>query len=523
MKNKYIGYLPGILLFVVALIVAFLTYKDYGISWDELDQRKIGTLTYNYISNGNTDLFNYTYRWYGTGYELPLIYLEKWFGLTDSQAVYFMRHLVTHILYLLSALAVYVIIFRSTRNMIVASICFLMMVLMPRIYAHSFFNTKDIPFLCLYIITLAIAQVAFDKNKLWLYGLMGAVTGYTTSIRVMGIMMFAFLLGMLLLDLLNSLSDKEAKKKALINTGLYVALFCLTLVGAWPLLWKGPVSNFLEAYSVMSHYNWPGMVLLRGKDLSAIDLPADYFPTWFVLTTPLLWIALGVVGAGFVLKNFFKNLKGHFLNSDGRNFMLALCCFIVPVFAVVALHAVIYDDWRHLYFVYPPFVLLAGYGINMFINGKFKWVVISVCALQMTIVAYFMFKNHPFQEVYFNELTSTEEEYLRENYELDYWGCSFKQGLEYLVKKHPTDTIKVGCNIIDPVHHNLSILPPADRARIVLYDSKHAEEADYFITNFRERKYDYPSKNVEHEIKVLNSTIMCIYYIKEKTPAQPGK
>ncbi len=515
MENKYLSYLPGIGLFIIALVVTFVTYKDYGMTWDELDQRQTGLLSFKYATSGDPELYSYAYRWYGAGFELPLYCFEKWFHLTDYRDIFFMRHLVTHLLFLVSALAVYVLSLKLSKNVIVASVCFIMMLFAPRIYAHSFFNTKDIPFLALFIITLAFSKIAFDKNKPAWYAVLGILAGYTTSIRVMGIMLVGLLLGLLLIDWLKE-SDKEAKKKSLISLGLYVICFAVTLIGAWPFLWRAPVANFLESYSVMSHYKWDGSVLIRGIYEHTTELPWDYFPTWFVITTPILWTALGVTGFALIIRDFVKRAKVYFTNSPERHNMLTLLCFFIPIFAVVKLNAVIYDDWRHLYFVYPPFVILAGYTISQIINGKFKWVVVSVCALQLGIVAFFMVKNHPFQEVYFNELTSHEDQYLRENYELDYWGASFKQGLEFLAKKQPTDTIRLACNYDDPVRHNTKILPIKDRERFVFTDFQHA---DYFITNFRGHKEDYPSKDVAYEISVLNSCIMRIYNLKPKPAA----
>ena len=214
-----------------------------------------------------------------------------------------------------------------------------------------------------------------------------------------------------------------------------------------------------------------------------------------------------------IIRDFLRNAKVYFKNSNERNYMLYLLCFFAPVFAVINLHAVIYDDWRHLYFVYPAFVLLGAYFISKLLAGKFKWVAVGVIGLQVAMVGFFMYQNHPFQQVYFNEIPSHDEQSLRENYELDYWGPSFKQGLEHLVAKQPTDTIRLCCNFEDPVKHNLLMLAPKDRDRFIF--TPDVRKADYFITNFRGHPEDYPGKNIEYEISVLNSCIMRIYNLKQ--------
>src|SRR5882757_3909121 len=109
-----------------------------------------------------------------------------------------------------------------------------------------------------------------------------------------------------------------------------------------------------------------------------------------------------------------------------------LLCFTGPIAAVLILHSIIYDDWRHLYFVYPSFVMLALYFVNKLYDTKLRMVVLGAFGLQVLLLAFFMIKEHPFQQVYFNEFVSHDKEALRKNYELDYWGSSFKQGLEHL-------------------------------------------------------------------------------------------
>ena len=104
-------------------------------------------------------------------------------------------------------------------------------------------------------------------------------------------------------------------------------------------------------------------------------------------------------------------------------------------FYEIALHSVLYDDWRQLYFIYPSFVMLALYCIYKIYQTSLRWVIIGACALQIALLGFFMVKYHPFEEVYFNELVSHDKEYLRKNYELDYWGPVFKQALDYLLTK----------------------------------------------------------------------------------------
>ncbi len=520
MKGKLLPYLPGLLLFCLAVALGLTVYQDYGVCWDEPLQRVPAFLSWNYALHGNKALFEHATDNHGAGYELFLIFCEKLMKLRDLRDIYLMRHLVTHMFFLISALFGYVLVYRLFRNQVIACLGFIMLVFSPRIYAHSFFNSKDLPFLCMVIIIFAICQLAFDKNKPWLYAILGLATGYATSIRIMGVMFAMFIVLFFLLDWMALRSDKAKAKKQLLNLLWFTLAFCGALYISWPYLWPNPIGNFLESFNALAHYTlWTGSVFFQGDYVKGTELPSSYVPTWFAITNPVLWLVAGLAGVVFIIRDFFIHTKVHLKNSNERNFLFFALCFIAPIFSVIALHSVIYDDWRHLYFVYPPFVLAAIYMLNKLYNTKFKIAVITACAIQIGMIGYFFVKYHPFQQVYFNELISHDDQYLRKNYDMEYWGCGFKQELDHILKADTAKTIKICCNFNDPVNNNVTFLKPADRKRIQILDISKVNEADYFLTNFRGHPEDYPSKNIEYSVSVLNSTILCVYKLKN-VPAQ---
>lgn len=140
-------YFPGVVLFIIAVLVGFIGYHDYGVCWDEPYQRAPAILSYNYIMYGSQDLFIKASDNHGAGFEIPLVLIEKMMGLKDSRDIYLMRHIVSNIFFLIGVFAAYVLIWKLFRNRFLASLGFFMIGFMPRLYAHSFFNTKDMPFL----------------------------------------------------------------------------------------------------------------------------------------------------------------------------------------------------------------------------------------------------------------------------------------------------------------------------------------------------------------------------------------
>jgi len=503
---------PGIVLSVLFFLIGLIVYKDYGICWDEPLQRGPGVLSWEYIFDNNEDLFNKSTDNHGAGFELLLVMFEKWFSITDSKAIYEMRHIVTHIVFILGSLAGYVLALRLFKNRLVATLGFLMLMLAPRMYAHSFYNSKDIPFMSVFMITLMLFRAAFALNKKWLFALLGLACGYATSIRIMGIMLACFIVLFLIVDIIGAYARKEEKANVhIINFALFCVGFCFTVYMAWPYLWKDPVTNFVDSFAKMSHFNlWTGIMLLGGKYVSSMALPWTYFPTWFLISNPIVWLIFGF--AGFIWAGIaFLGRPLHYLrNTPERNTLLHLMSFVSPIAAVLILHSIIYDDWRHLYFVYPSFVMLALWFANKMMNmGNIRFVMLGAAGLQVCLLGAFMVSAHPFQQVYFNETVAHTPESLRRNYELEYWGCSYKQGLDYLVKTVPAGPIRINSALPQLIFNNVLILNEQDRNRIQFVEDP--AKAEFIITNYRNHSYDYPFANSVYSIKVQNSTILNVF------------
>jgi len=526
LKDKLSPYFPGILLFFISLVVALVVYKDYGMAWDEPAQRGPGLMSFNYIFHGNPELFNTASDHHGTGFELVLIIIEKWLRLTDTRDIYLMRHLATHIFFLISALSFYVLVYKLFRSRFLACLGFAMLVLAPRIYAHSYFNSKDLPFLSMVIISLTCFQLAFRSNKKWQFFILGLLCGYATSIRIMGIMLGAFIFMFLVIDLVAGLKKKVNAKEGIFKILLFSLGFCFLLFISWPYLWRNPVNNFMESLSSFSHFEYAGNVLLNGVFIKATDLPWTYFPTWFLISNQLLWLLLGFAGILLLLWEFIKKTARFIQNTRERNFLFYLLCFLVPVFMVIVMDSVIYDDWRHLYFVYPPFILLSLYFLDKILlwlssspnKMKILLAVRSLCIVQVVVIGFFMVRDHPFQQVYFNSLVSHSKESLCRNYDLEYWGCGFMQALNHLVSTNKSDSIKVCSNYPAPLGNNIGMLPEKDRKRIFFLFPAQSAMADYYITNFRGYGFeDFPPNEVVYSVSVENSTILSILKLKKDT------
>ena len=256
----------------------------------------------------------------------------------------------------------------------------------------------------------------------------------------------------------------------------------------------------------MSHFRWTGDVLFNGLKIPADKLPWFYLPEWLCISIPVSWLAAGIVGGIWVMEALFKKPLACIRNTPERFYLTCAGLFVLPLLLIIGMHSVVYDDWRHVYFIYVPFVILALFAINKLLEGKGKWAVHFLCALQVFLVASFMITSHPFQSVYFNELVSRNKEYLRDHFEMEYWACSHKQGLEYILAHDTSSVIRV---TMYPIDQNLMMLSGKDRNRIV--SAGLGEHPDYFMTTFRTHPGEYEYTDVFYEIKALNSTILRVY------------
>ena len=149
------------LLFIFLFFISLTLYRDYGISIDEDSTRYHGLVSLNYLKIILNDQFslnlpidqniqslqNYEYRSYGVFFELLALSLENLFKINGYNNIFYFKHLVTHSFFILATIFIIKIIYKNFDNIYLAfwsGACFYTT---PRIFAHSFFNNKDIIFL----------------------------------------------------------------------------------------------------------------------------------------------------------------------------------------------------------------------------------------------------------------------------------------------------------------------------------------------------------------------------------------
>ena len=120
----------------------------------------------------------------------------------------------------------------------------------------------------------------------------------------------------------------------------------------------------------------------------------------------------------------------------------------------------------------------------------------------------FMIRYHPHQHIYANILAGKDMRRAKVNFALDYWGLSYRNALEYILKNDKSDIIKVYVANV-PGRNNAAILPSEDRKRIEYVDS--IDEAKYFLSNYRRHKGEYPYENEYYSLRINEVKYMVVY------------
>ena len=461
---------------VLALFAAagFAAADDYGLTWDEPFQRQTGEIVAAYVLDGDDALFGYEDRAYGPAFELPLLFAERLLGLEDGPDVWRTRRLLTHLFFLAGGFFAWLLAFRLTGSRPVALFAMLMFLLHPRIWAHSFFNPKDVPALAMFMVCLFLIHRAFRKDTLPAFLLAGAGVGLLTGIRLPGLLLFAAVPALRALDLAFAANGSERRRAA--ATGAAFALAAAaTLYAVWPWLWTDPLARFAEAYGSLSQrvVVGDGFDLFRGSPIRQDDPPPDYVPWWVAITTPPFVLLLGLAGGAAALYGAARRPLGALRNTDARFALLLVACLALPVLFVVFRGSTLYNDWRHVYFLYAPFSALAALGLHRLAlaarrcgpGGPYAVYALAAAGAAATILA--MALVHPYQPVHFNLLVDrTTPGWLRSQYEMDYWNTSLRSAVGWLLESRPGEVS------IEP-HWGWALrnLPPEDRERVVLSET----------------------------------------------------
>ncbi len=318
--------------------------------------------------------------------------------------------------------------------------------LSPRFLGHSFNNPKDIPFAMATIFTLYFMirfLREFPRPKWSTVLLAGLGIGMAIGVRVGGLLLIAYFflfsgLYFLFTEKIRNLFARENMRRL---ARLLMYLVLISLIGyvlgiiTWPYALQSPISNPLKAMEVMTNYATSIRQLFEGQIIWSNRAPWYYVPKYILITVPL------VVLTGLVLFFILIPKMGRKINYLWI-FIIAFT-FLFPIIYIIDKESNVYGGWRHSMFVYPSIVIAASLGFETLFRLSRKrylrYILASVIALLCLLPLRHIVFNHPYEYIYYNELTGGTNGALGK-YEMDYYYHSIREGSEWLIENRIKDS-----------------------------------------------------------------------------------
>lgn len=486
--------------FIVLLGIGYFSRGAYGVSADEPTMIRYGLEVYQYLFHGGPMTGLQDWKFFSPIVPVLMTAIQHMFGELYADEVFALRHFLNFLMFFGTTVAFYQISLKLTRDWRLSLLGCLLLVLSPRIFAHAFYNPKDIPTLFLFTLSmLALFRLREGWSLLNVF-LCALSCALLISLRSVGLLVVGFTVW--------SIFSSTSCKGSLRRLGMYLLFLILLTIVVWPLLWTNTIENFLFAFS--NNVSREGGSLYMG--ITGADHPWHYVLVWIFITTPILYSVFSIIGTIVVGWNMVKNPLR--LVCFPSNQHLVFLWFWLPVLASVFLGIQIFNEWRHLMFIYPAFLLLALFALQkilVFTTDRTRVQKAATYAgalalgLNVLFTSWWMIKNHPLQFAYF----SIPSSWVEGNFELDYWALSYRQGLEKvaalddrpIINIYPAERIAVGSMLtIDPAQYQRLKLVPAASADYIL---------DAFIGS------QYKPRNVTAEIvdsvQVDGLTLLTIY------------
>ena len=433
--------IAGIVALAGIALLALATFRDYGSIWDEEVQFVYG----EYVLAWFRSLFR-------DGSALSYGDLYLYGGLFDTAAqllvrlspfgLYETRHLANAATGLVGFYATWRLgrLVGGARTGLVA---LLFLALAPAYYGHAFYNPKDVPFaafatLAVYLMLRASRELPRVRPALVIAT--GLALGAALGVRPGGV----FLLGYLavLWGSVAVVTGTPPRRHALARTAIAVlgasAIAWATMLVCWPWAQLSPILRPIQAAVAATRFRWIGPMLFDGRTIMSDQVPWTYLPTWFAVTLPELFFVALAAAAFIAGKRIVARAVARQAVIDAS---FLVFCVAFPIAVVLIGRPILYDAQRQFLFLLPPLCVLGAWGLVALLSEAaiprpFRAAIALAVAASGVVTAADMIALHPYQTVYFNRLVAGGLAGASGRFETDYWGASYKEGVEELVRHY---------------------------------------------------------------------------------------
>ncbi len=296
-----------------------------------------------------------------------------------------------------------------------------MLLTAPRVVCHMMANIKDFPLMVLFSLAAVAFLRAFEAGSS--RGLLGAGVILGLALGTKANALFFPAIPALVVMLARRPETWKGRRKELFATLFGAGLLAVALmVALWPYLWADPVGRLGE------HLSYIGL----RKGYTRAESLAPVLEAIF-LTTPPLFLALAAAGLGTLGRRAWRR-------DPTAIFFLAWIAVVLGRYLLP--QAVNFDGVRHFLELVPALAAAAGLGLATLLRYAARWRPLfalpwaraAVLGLALLPGAWAVLWTHPFQIAYWNAFAGGPGGAYERGLPQagDYWGTSYRQGLEWL-------------------------------------------------------------------------------------------
>lgn len=478
----------SLLVFIGMAVVIALSFRDYGLAWDEPFHEHYGTLIIDYIASGGADQRVNTFRNLNT-YGGLFDGIAALLAMVSPMEPFHTRHLFNAVIGLLGVAGVWTMA-RAMGGGAAGFWAMAALLAIPTYSGHIFINPKDIPFAVGTLWTLHFAMRTASLlphfNARAAIGL-GLALGATLGVRIGGIVLILYLVTLVALHLAWAQGRQDtpttfaAALQSLTKTTLVVAAisFILTFV-LWPSAWPFMIDKAIETALLTGKFKFSVDVLFQGEVVNSLALPLTYVPGYLAVKLPEIVLILFVLSVPLGAWRLMNALCRADRTLVFGYTTLALGIFF-PILFAMAVRSAHYDALRHFIFVLPPMAVLIGVELSAILNWLHQNRSTLSSAVGLAVVAGLMMpmlamvQLHPYAYTYYNRFADGIEG-AQGRYELDYWATSYRAAAEWLRTANEVPaTGDVPVYVCGPTDSVARFLP--ERFKIV----KEIDQAQFFI------------------------------------------
>jgi hypothetical protein len=439
----------ALLVLAAVALIAALTFRDYGLGWDDYTHAEYADLLLRMYGSGFKDTAALSFAnlyMYGGGFDMAAALLHKVIPLELFET----RRLLGAIVGVIG-LAVTWRLARRVGGPIAGLAALLLLALCPIYYGHMFMNPKDAPFaVAMVILMLGLVRLAeeYPAPSARTVLIVGLGAGLSIGSRILGGLALLYaVIGFvpLLVEESRTQGAREAVRRFvhvlyMLLPGLALGYLIMGLIWPWSII---QFANPLHALTYFSHFfEKPWKEMFDGALVSVPDMPWSYLPTLFALQMPEVLLALslaGVIGAVVVLPRSDVTARRKTI------LLMLMLAATLPIAVAMVKRPALYNGIRHFIFVIPPMTVLAGlafaWGMKWLKDNRIGWqpAAFALFIFGLLLPLGEMIRLHPYQYTHFNHIAGTVRG-ADDRFMLDYWGLAFKQASdslrEQIAEKH---------------------------------------------------------------------------------------